>query len=86
MPDPLPIIVCPLSFFGDEIAGNTADELARNLAAGTRVALAWRGRLRRECPDLRAAFRGQVLSAEAEHNLRETEETYARLSRRRRIA
>ena len=75
---PAPVIICPFSAFDDEIAGNTPDEIALNLAAGTKVALKWRRRPRRKCPDLLAAFSGCKLSPEAKDACRWVQSVYDR--------
>ena len=84
MPAPvvLPVIIEPFSTFGDEVAGNTAEEIALNLAAATRTSLAWRCKPRRPVPDLREVFRGCRLSPVAEHELREVDAVYRRLAMR----
>ena len=79
---PLPVIICPLSFFGDEVAGDTADQVALNLLAGTSIALSWRATPRRELPDLRAAFKGQRLSPEAKAACRAVEAIYHKLGQK----
>lgn len=75
---PAPVIICPFSAFGDEIAGETPDEVALNLAAGTRIALFWGCELRRACPDLLALFAGCKLSAEAKQACRWVQSVYDR--------
>ena len=74
----LPVIIEPFSTFGDEVAGETPDEVALNLAACTRTSLFWRCKLRRDCPDLRAAFRGCRLSEDGKNALRWVAAVYAR--------
>ena len=76
----LPIIGCPFSVFGDEVEGATPDEIAHNLAAGTRIELSWRRKPRRPCPDLRQAFRGCKLGDMAKLELLWVTQVYARLA------
>lgn len=64
-----PVIIDPFSYFGDEIAGSTPEEVAQNLIIGTRIALKWRAGANRPCPDLRELFRGCVLSSESKMGL-----------------
>ena len=60
-----PTILCPLSRTGDEIAGETPDEVALNLHAATVISRRFRCKPVRPCPDLREVFRGCDLSPEA---------------------
>lgn len=78
----LPVIIDPFSTFGDEIAGETPNQIALNLAEGTRISLSWHRKPVRECPDLRAAFHGlkASLSPEAKLALQWVAKVYARFT------
>jgi hypothetical protein len=82
----LPVIICPLSFFDDtEIAGETADEIAKNLFEGTHAALFWRSKPKRYIyskEDLQNLFRGHQLSDESKHYCRMVAATYFDLRQR----
>ena len=81
----LPVIVDPFSRFGDEIAGETPDEIALNLAGATRVALFFRCKPLRPCVSPWQHFQGckADLSPEATAAVIFTAEVYLRFAGRR---
>lgn len=80
----LPVIVDPFGRFGDEIAGGTPSEIALNLWAATRIALAFRCKPLRPCVSPWAAFQDckADLSPEAMAAIISTAGAYARFAPR----
>jgi hypothetical protein len=73
----LPIIIDPFSRSGDEVAGNTPDEIALNLWACVSISRRYRQALHRSPPNLEELFRGYQLSSEAKAAIRKTETVFA---------
>lgn len=71
-----PVIVCPLSRTGDEIAGDTSDAVALNLYAGTVICLKFRCTPLRPRPHLMLLFRDCPLSPAAEQALSRVADLY----------
>ena len=69
----LPVIIDPFSRLGDEIAGDTADQIALNVLAVVRTSRRHRALLLHPPPDLRAAFKGHKLTAQSRAALRQAE-------------
>lgn len=87
-PSSLPVIVEPFSRLGDEIAGDSASEIALNLAAATRLSLIFHKRPLRPCVSPWATFAQckSELSAAAIEALKYTARAYEPFLKQREVA
>jgi hypothetical protein len=75
-PAKLPIVIDPFSMLGNEVAGDTPDELASNLEYCCKISRIYRQSLQHDPPDLRKLFRGIKLSEPAKKSLRFADQTF----------
>lgn len=71
------VVIDPFSRSGDQVAGETADQVALNLWECVAISRKYRQALSRPAPDLREIFKGYALSRAAQSALRKSEQTLA---------
>jgi len=77
----LPAIIDPFSRLGDEVAGETADEIALNVLRVVQLSMRLRAILVHTPPDLGALFERHTLSSEARDAVRRAAAILAGISR-----
>jgi hypothetical protein len=77
----LPVVIDPFSRTGDEVAGETPDEIALNLGRALSFNRAG-ALLQHEPPNLRQLFKGCALSEPAKEALRKADAAFSDAARR----